>query len=187
MAFPKKNNRRLVIEGETYVWHLKGRDAWMDSKHIAIRHSQFPQGQLLLLDFYAHDFEIRPQTVREAIEFASANGWEPRRCSEQTMSKIGVVFGVAVNKVQEAKPLVENALSISLVERYSYYKGGAYYVFSDNDMDLSLINNLDLIDDTVVEDVGFYVLLTVYAEEYMALSVSDSLAARSEFVLLNDE
>ena len=79
MAFPKECNRRIVVGGETYLWYLRKMEAWMDSKHIAIRHSASPTGQLLLLDFYAHDFEIRPWMVRQAIEFALANGWTPQQ------------------------------------------------------------------------------------------------------------
>lgn len=77
MAIPKMWNRRIVVGDEAYIWYLKGDDPWMDSKHIAIRQDQYPQGQLLLLDFYAYEFEIRPRTIREAIEFALGNGWTP--------------------------------------------------------------------------------------------------------------
>jgi len=78
MTFPRKWNRRIVVGEETYLWYLKRNETWMDSKHIAIRHLQSPQGQLMLLDFYAFDFELRPRSVREAIEFALANGWMPK-------------------------------------------------------------------------------------------------------------
>jgi hypothetical protein len=78
MAFPKQCSRRIVVGEETYLWYLKRNDAWKDSKHIAIRQEAAPTGQLLLLDMYAWAFEIRPRTIRDAIEFALRNGWTPQ-------------------------------------------------------------------------------------------------------------
>jgi hypothetical protein len=77
MTIPRKYNRRIVVDGEAYLWYLRGNDAWRDAKHIAIRHSQHVSGQLLLLDFNAYEFEIRPKMIRSAIEFAQTNGWTP--------------------------------------------------------------------------------------------------------------
>ena len=78
MAFHRRNNRRIVVGGETYLWCLKSRYVWSRCGHIAVRHSNTQGGgQLLLLDFSAFAFEIRPKTIREAIEFALANGWSP--------------------------------------------------------------------------------------------------------------
>lgn len=78
MAFTKRQNRRIVVGGEPYLWYLKGNWAWDGDTHIAIRHNASLQGQLLLLDYNARQFEIRPQMIREAIEFALAQGWNPR-------------------------------------------------------------------------------------------------------------
>lgn len=77
MAFPRRWSRRIVVAAEPYRWYLRGNETWFDSKHIAVRHDAHPCGQLLLLDFYAHDFEVRPQMIRGAIEFALGDGWHP--------------------------------------------------------------------------------------------------------------
>jgi hypothetical protein len=79
MALPKNYNRHIVVDGETYIWYLKRNEAWKNAKHIAVHHEGEGSGQFLLLDFSAHDFEIRPGMIAEAIAFALTSGWTPKQ------------------------------------------------------------------------------------------------------------
>jgi len=78
MAFPKKHSRRIVVDGVTYLWRLKQGYAWRDGQHIAICPAT-DAGQLLLVEYYAFQGMIGPGMVRQAIDFALANGWTPTR------------------------------------------------------------------------------------------------------------
>ena len=76
MAFPKKYTRKITIDNQIYLWHLNGNSLEFGEHHITIRHQQIA-GQILYIDPYAWDLEIRPGMIREAILFALENGWLP--------------------------------------------------------------------------------------------------------------
>ena len=75
MSFPRRNTRRIIVDGVEYLWHLNPdfdlRDAWI------IIGQKGQTEQLVFLDPYHHDFLIGPHAVSEAIRFVRANGWQP--------------------------------------------------------------------------------------------------------------
>lgn len=85
MTFPKKGNRKITFNHQTYIWRLRGsRDYLFSLANFVIENPKY-QGQLLivnsdyrhLLDSKRHDLPITPGTVRKAIEFALHHGWTP--------------------------------------------------------------------------------------------------------------
>lgn len=77
MTLPKRHNRHITVDSEVYRWYLKGNEITKGWKHIAIQHSTI-SGQLLLLDPFPWQVEIRPQTIRDVIVFALEHGWSPK-------------------------------------------------------------------------------------------------------------
>ena len=74
MAWPKKNTRRVVIDGEVYQWH------WDPNKALyswIVIGKQSADGQLLFLDPYW--LSTTPGQICQAISFALASGWEPHQ------------------------------------------------------------------------------------------------------------
>ena len=78
----KKHNRVISVNDEVYIWYLKNNEIWTPNKYIIIRHSDYINGQRLYLSPYSWHFEIRPRTIREAIIFGVANGWNPKESGE---------------------------------------------------------------------------------------------------------
>lgn len=82
MALAKKFTRRIVVNGEPFLWYF--RDNSLDcetGRRVAVQHETTP-GQLLVADpfyeTYAQTVEIRPQTIRDVILFGLAQGWTPK-------------------------------------------------------------------------------------------------------------
>jgi hypothetical protein len=74
MSFPRRNTRKITVDGVVYQWHLNSdfeiHNAWI------IIGQKGQTGQLVFLDPYHHDFMIGPRAVAEAIRFARAHGWQ---------------------------------------------------------------------------------------------------------------
>jgi len=69
--------RKIYLDGIEYEWCIRGNDLWVTSaKHITIYKSGI-NGRPLYLDPYPWALEIRPKTIKRAIEFANRNGWIP--------------------------------------------------------------------------------------------------------------
>ena len=75
MTLPKKQIRKITVDGEEYLWQLSQRFETRTS-WIVIQHSHQAH-QLLCLNSYSHDLPIGPNIVAEAIRFALRNGWAP--------------------------------------------------------------------------------------------------------------
>jgi|SRR5688572_705258 len=76
MSFPRRNTRRISVDGVVYQWHLDSDfDARFDAWIVIGQKGQ--TGQLLFLDPYHPKFVIGPRAVAEAIRFARAHGWQP--------------------------------------------------------------------------------------------------------------
>jgi len=78
MAFPRKDTRRLSVDGIPYVWHLN-KDWDVRTRWIVVRREVFGAGQLLMVDPYHHDLLPTRGTVSRAIQFALSHGWHPER------------------------------------------------------------------------------------------------------------
>ena len=76
MAFPKKDTRRLTVDGVPYQWHL---DADWDSRNrwIVVGRKIPGAGQLLMINPYHHDFLPTRGAVSRAVRFALDHGWNP--------------------------------------------------------------------------------------------------------------
>ena len=72
MAWPKKNTRSVVVNGEAYQWHWDPRQSLY--RWVVIR-KKAAEGQLLFLDPYF--LSTTPGMVCQAISFALVSGWEP--------------------------------------------------------------------------------------------------------------
>ena len=73
MAWPKKNTRKVVVDGDVYQWH------WHPDKVLyswIVIGKQSADGQLLFLDPYW--LSATPGQICQAISFALASGWEPQ-------------------------------------------------------------------------------------------------------------
>jgi len=78
MAFPRKNTRRLSVDGIPYAWHLN--DDWdRRTRWIVVRREVCGAGQLLMIDPYHHDLLPTRGTVSKAVRFALSHGWRPER------------------------------------------------------------------------------------------------------------
>jgi len=87
MAFPRKNTRRLTVEGIPYVWHLN--DDWdRRTRWIVVRREVCGAGQLLMVDPYYHDLLPSRGTVSNAVRFALSHGW----CPEHKHSPLRLTF-----------------------------------------------------------------------------------------------
>jgi hypothetical protein len=75
MTWPKKDTRKITIDGQLYLWHLNS-DWFYHNEWIVIKQAG-TQGQLLLVNPYHHDLPMGPKTVQMAVEFAHSVGWTP--------------------------------------------------------------------------------------------------------------
>ncbi len=72
MTWPKKNTRKVVVDGEIYQWQ------WDQSKALyrwIVIGKRSADGQLLFVDPYW--LSATPGQICQAISFALASGWEP--------------------------------------------------------------------------------------------------------------
>jgi len=82
MTFVKKFTRRITVEGESYLWHLRDSNLDSEPRRIVVQHIP-ARGQMLFVDPFAGpwvlNFEIRPRVIREIILFGLVHGWEPKK------------------------------------------------------------------------------------------------------------
>jgi len=97
MAFPRKNTRRLSVDGIPYTWHLN--DDWdIRTRWIVVRREVSGAGQLLMVDPYHHDLLPTRGSVSRAVRFALSHGWHPeRKCSPLRLTFGGRDKGFQVN------------------------------------------------------------------------------------------
>jgi hypothetical protein len=76
MAFPRKNTRRLSVDGISYEWHLN--EDWdRRTRWIVVRREACGAAQLLMVNPYHHDLLPSRGTVSKAVRFALGHGWRP--------------------------------------------------------------------------------------------------------------
>ena len=89
MALPKKDSRKINVDGHQYSWIASGNDGWID---LIICSSKGP-GQKLLAQFDYHSFHvvmenskllkqklsITPFIVRQVIKYGIESGWTPEK------------------------------------------------------------------------------------------------------------
>lgn len=72
MSWPKRHTRRLCIGTQEYLWHLDGNTIESEARiTVGTQKGKY----VLFIDPYAHDFEIKPSTIRKAVEWALNAGW----------------------------------------------------------------------------------------------------------------
>ena len=99
MAFPRKNTRRLSVDGIPYVWHLN-KDWDIRTRWIVVRRQVHGSGQLLMVNPYHHDLLPTRETVSKAIRFALGHGWRP----EQKVAPLRLTFAGREDGFQVAVP-----------------------------------------------------------------------------------
>jgi hypothetical protein len=90
MALPKKDRRKITVDGHPYFWIASGND---DFIHLIICSANVP-GQKLLAQFNYHSFRfttgnlkqtlsITPFIVRQVIQYGINSGWTPEKRSSE--------------------------------------------------------------------------------------------------------
>ena len=75
MAWPKKNTRKITVNGIEFLWHLSKNS--IDSKETLITAGSQHDRFFLFIDPYPWEFEIKPAHISAAVEWASKQGWNP--------------------------------------------------------------------------------------------------------------
>lgn len=84
----KSFKRTIVVSGEIYEWILDGNTIYNSEKWIRI-HKGKATKSILFVNPYHWQFEIRPKSIKEAIEFAIGLGWD----SEQSTRNLFLDYG----------------------------------------------------------------------------------------------
>ena len=75
-----KSKRQIEVDGNSYIWTLKGNEIYSDNRSIIITLNGTSYSRLYL-DPYEYDFEIKPSYIEKAIKYAKRVGWEPENNS----------------------------------------------------------------------------------------------------------
>ena len=78
----RKSWRKIVVGGVECAWCLPGNCPCCSDGHMLVHGRGASNQQVLRIDALAWDGEIRPQTIRHAIEFALLRGWQPHEVGE---------------------------------------------------------------------------------------------------------
>jgi len=84
MAWPKRGTRRLVVDGEEFLWHYAGHCLWCSDDVFTVGREGAPY--VLFIDPYAWHFEFRPAQVVEAIRWALKEGWTSEKGPTRAMA-----------------------------------------------------------------------------------------------------
>lgn len=77
MAWPRKGTRSIVVDGETFAWHIpSGRVGWADDR-VTVGRAGSPH--VLHLDPLSWDGVPRPSMIAAAIRWATSKGWSPEQ------------------------------------------------------------------------------------------------------------
>lgn len=92
MSIPKKGTRKIIVDGEPFIWLIRRQATNMQADygcgnlHVAVQHAQKPGSVLVILTDRPHPQcwgtkEVRPVTpsdtaqwIRQAMQF----GWQPQ-------------------------------------------------------------------------------------------------------------
>jgi len=90
MSLPKKGSRRIVVDGVTYRWRLRGRPTYSQALcwspcTYAVGHLEHPGSTLVVKTnqphpgnfFHRPSLAVRPSDVARAVRFAVERGWIP--------------------------------------------------------------------------------------------------------------
>ena len=74
MTWPKRYTRRLHIDHREFLWHIDGNSI---ESEVRITVGTRKDKYFLFIDPYAHDFEITPSGIGDAVKWALKEGWAP--------------------------------------------------------------------------------------------------------------
>jgi hypothetical protein len=84
MAWPKKGTRKIIINGEEYLWHYDACCPWCSDDVFTAGKSGQPY--VLFIDPFPYAAEIGPGYVSRAIKWAISQGWSPSSGPTRSMS-----------------------------------------------------------------------------------------------------
>lgn len=73
MTWPKKDTRKINVNGMDFLWHLSGNT--VDTKETVITTGRQNGKFFLFIDPYPWEFEIRPADIAKAVQWAAGKGW----------------------------------------------------------------------------------------------------------------
>ena len=106
MAIPKKGMRSLAHKGANYGWRIRKKPTYEQAVFsgpmtISIQSRETDSPQVLYVELsitrpdnrtYPHQTQIRPGTVREIIDAAIHDGWNPTAGGKAFRFKYGVIM-----------------------------------------------------------------------------------------------
>ena len=75
MAWPSRGTRKIVVDGEAFLWHYDAHCLACSNDVITAGRAALPF--VLFIDPFPWDFEFRPKNVAWAIRWARSQGWSP--------------------------------------------------------------------------------------------------------------
>lgn len=84
MAWPKKGTRKIVIDGDEFLWHYDACCPWCSDDVFTAGKSGYPY--VLFIDPFPYAAEIGPGYVARAIKWAISKGWSPLNGFTKSMS-----------------------------------------------------------------------------------------------------
>lgn len=90
MAWPKKGTRKIVIDGELWLWHYSGHCYLCSGSTVTVGRAGFPR--YLYLDNWARDFEHAPRHIAASIRWALAQNWSTRTGPDRGLRATGQSF-----------------------------------------------------------------------------------------------
>ncbi|MEG3940859.1 MULTISPECIES: hypothetical protein [unclassified Microcoleus] len=94
MSIPKKGTRKIIVDGEPFVWLIRRQAANMQAEsgnlHVAVEHADRSGSVLVIITDRAHSqgwnpttnctfMPVRPSDVAQWIRQAVQLGWQPMR------------------------------------------------------------------------------------------------------------
>lgn len=73
MAWPKKGTRKIVVDGQDFLWHYSGHCSLCSDSVITVGRED--NRFFLFIDPYPHDFIVSPASIAESIRWALKEGW----------------------------------------------------------------------------------------------------------------
>lgn len=83
MAWPKKGTRKLVVDGEDFLWHYSGHCPLCSDDVFTVGKPGAPH--VLYIDPFPWNFEIRPRSIASAIRWAKNDGWSAEQGPTRAM------------------------------------------------------------------------------------------------------
>ena len=86
MSIPKKGTRKIIVDGQPFIWLIRRQATYYGNLHVTVQHAQEPGSVLVIITDRPHPQywgtkEVRPVTpsdaaqwIRQAMQF----GWQPQ-------------------------------------------------------------------------------------------------------------